>query len=269
MDKEVMKQIKDALDVLEAGTAVKVKLPKSTILLTVDEICPHIPLKTLKQITTSDEELAQMLRMTGGNAVFNENVAKAFFATHRWGSANNYGGSVTVDVLKRIMPSGVVSDRAHHVSVWDPIMRAFEKNVGKTTMVENKIVTIVSGESENLTCVDLENRQFACTCPNFNSDKDDKRKRYTLCKHLLRTIYHHYEAIFSELEPTTNLNPWTRSLTEIEQYGNEEGKRVLMANWVYYFVRHVFTKLELSSSRFEDVETAKKAVEVLTVGKKQ
>jgi hypothetical protein len=266
VDKKTLEQIKEAINNLQSETSVKVKLPKAPILLTIDDVCPHIPLKTLRQVTTSNGDLIQMLGLTQDPVIFDETFVKWYFSSSRWETAKSHGSSLDVDALLQVMPTGTVSNRAHHVCVWAPIIRAFERNVGHATMVGNKIVTIVSGDTDALTCIDLQKKSFACTCSGFNSDDEDERKRHALCKHLLRSVYHHYEAIFSVLEPTTNLNPWTTSLSTIEQYPLEADRKVLITNWLYYFVRRAFTKLELHLARFEDLEAATQAINALTLG---
>jgi acetyl-CoA carboxylase beta subunit len=132
-------------------------------------------------------------------------------------------------------------------------------------MIQDRLVTIIQGgKKEYLTCFDLKNKQFACTCDAFNATAEKERVRHLICKHLFRTIYHHYEAF----TPLKINNPWNESLKEIEKTVNQKDKSVLLTNWLYYFTRHVFAKLEFKATTFKAVKSAEEAIATLNMCRK-
>ena len=259
LDKKTLNQIKQAVSALQKELAVRVDIPRSPLLLTIDEVCPHIPLRQLKEVATYDALLLKSLQVKPEPTVFDVKFANWFFAaTKGWRPASQFNSTVSLATLRSVMPPNTVSPKATHVAVWPPILRAFERIVGKTTMIGEKIITIIYGGDEpHLTCIDLDRRTFACTCKAFNADDEQQRKRHVICKHLFRAIYHHYETLFTAFASNMNLNPWRSSLEQIERGFAANDKRVLLANWVYYFTKNVFANLGMYPGRFEDLPAAR------------
>jgi len=264
-NEDMLNQIKNAVDSLHSEVSAQIKLPKATLLLTIDDVCPHIPLKTLRQITSNDATLAKMLQLEMGGLIFDENLSKQFFSSTGWRTASAFGSTISITDLNTLMPPGVVSGRAHSAAVWYPILSAFDRGIGRTTMIQDKLVTIIQGgKKEYLTCFNLKNKQFACTCDAFNTTAEKERIRHLICKHLFRTIYHHYEAF----TPLKINNPWNESLKEIEKTVDQKDKTVLLTNWLYYFTRHVFAKLEFKATTFKTVKSAEDAIATLNTCRK-
>jgi len=175
---------------------------------------------------------------------FDEKMAKWFFAaTRAWRECYD----VTLDELRSVMPPGVVSPKAERVAVWEPIMRAFNRNVVKVSTAGNLLLTAVtgSGVQQYLTCIDLRKRLFACSCPIYNHEDETERKRHILCKHLMLSIYHHNQLILEESR--ANFNDWSSSLKAAQSHLRSD---VMIPNWLYYFIKKVFAKMGFEAARF-------------------
>ncbi|OYT46582.1 hypothetical protein B6U84_00075 [Candidatus Bathyarchaeota archaeon ex4484_40] len=176
---------------------------------------------------------------------FDEKMAKWFFAaTRAWRESYD----VTLDELRSVMPPGVVSSRAERVAVWEPIMRAFNRNVVKVSTAGSLLLTAVtgSGVQQYLTCIDLEKRLFACSCPIYNHEDETERKRHILCKHLMLSIYHHNQLI---LEESGDSRDWSSSLKAAQNHPRSD---VMIPNWLYYFIKKVFAKMGFEAGLFKD-----------------
>jgi len=214
-------------------------------LAVVDEI-HTVTAEELKALSQHVPEELLHLTIIPLGLKFDEDLARWFFAaTKTWRECRG----ISVQELRRIMPLGVVSRNAKRVAVWDPLLRAFSRNVVKVSRAESALLTSVtgSGVQQYLTLIDVEKRLFSCSCPAYNTDNENNFKRHILCKHLLLSIYHHHSAILEE----SNEDPkeWLRSLSAAKRHREH---RVMLANWLYYFVKRVFAPMEFEASQFED-----------------
>lgn len=95
---DVLNKIRNAVDSLYLEVSAKVQLPMATLLLTIDDVRPHIPLETLRQITSNDAALSTLLRLEEGGLPFDEALAKKFFSSTGWRPANAVGSTAYGDL---------------------------------------------------------------------------------------------------------------------------------------------------------------------------
>lgn len=192
------------------------------------------------------------VKLVEGDIKFDGRMAAWFFAATR---AWEEKWEVTLEELVATMSPGVVSEKAKRVAVWKPIERAFERTVVKVTTTKDALfAAITGGEKDYLTCIDLKNRLFACSCPAFNNGG----KRHAICKHLLLSIYHHNDALLEESGEETR--SWRESLSRAK---NHPEKRIMLVNWLYYFIKNVFVRMGFKTGHYEDPNQVEKALELM------
>jgi hypothetical protein len=198
----------------------------------------------LKHLAQNVPQQLYTVKIVPTGLVFDEKFSRWFFAaTREWREID----FLTVDDLKAVMPPKTVSRNANRVAVWGPILRAFNRTPAKVTRAGKMLLTSVLGDEEPyLTAVDLENKMFACSCPAYNHEDENWRKRHLLCKHLMLSIYHHHPSI---LEAYGDNGSWEKSLKKCQKHPHSQ---IMLANWLYYFVKKVFAKLNFQAGTFED-----------------
>ena len=199
----------------------------------------------LKQLAQNVPQQLYTVKIAPTGLVFDEKFSRWFFAaTREWREID----FLTVDDLRAAMPPKTVSRNANRVAVWGPILRAFDRTPAKITKAGETLLTAVSGgEEPYLTAIDLENGVFACSCPAYNHEDENWRKRHLLCKHLMLSIFHHHSSILEACG--RKAEPWEKSLKKCQRHPYSQA---MLANWLYYFIKKVFAKLKLQAGRFED-----------------
>ena len=200
------------------------------------------------------------ITITSTGLKFDEKMARWFFAaTRTWRECEG----ISISELRSIMPRGIVSPNASRVAVWEPILRAFNRNIVKVSTAGNMLLTAVagSGVQQYLTCIDMEKMLFACSCPAYNADDENSRKRHILCKHLMLSIYHHHEVLLEK----SGVDPreWISSLSAAQ---NHPHHMVMIPNWLYYFIKNVFAGMGFEAGRFENPSQVKKVLELMEEG---
>jgi len=191
---------------------------------------------------------------------FDEKMARWFFAaTRAWREC--YG--VTLGELRSVMPLGVVSPKAERVAVWEPILRAFNRSIVKVSTANNLLLTAVagSGVQQYLTCIDMEKMLFACSCPAYNADDENSRKRHILCKHLMLSIYHHHEILLEK----SGEDPWGW-ISSLSAAQNHSHSNIMIPNWLYYFIKRVFASMGFEAGRFENPSQVREVLELIEEG---
>ena len=183
----------------------------------------------LKQLAQHVPQQLYTVKIAPIGPVFDEKFSLWFFAaTRKWREID----FLTVDDLRATMP----------------ILRAFDRTPAKITRVGETLLTAVSGgEEPYLTAIDLENGVFACSCPAYNHEDENWRKRHLLCKHLMLSIFHHHSSILEACG--RKAEPWEKSLKKCQRHPYSQA---MLANWLYYFIKKVFAKLKLQAGKFED-----------------
>jgi len=188
---------------------------------------------------------------------FDERMARWFFAaTRTWRECEG----VSVNELRAVMPSGVVSPNAKRVAVWEPIKRAFSRNVAKVSTANNLLLTAITGTDvqQYLTCIDLEKMLFACSCPAYNADDENSWKRHILCKHLMLSIYHHHEILLEK--SGEDPREWISSLSAAQNHPHSD---IMIPNWLYYFIKRVFAGMGFEAGRFENPIQVREVLELM------
>jgi len=269
LGEKIRKQLNNALEALRVELSEEESVTRAKLLFVLDDVSPHVPESLLYANQLQDDFLRTAFELAPRKYVFTKEFAKWFFASTRWKPAKTIGSNISVEVLRRVMPPRVVASKARYVGVWDPILRAFDRSVGKTVLIEENIVTIlVGGQQPVVTCFNLRDKLFACSCPAYSdtSRGENWLKRHLLCKHLLKTIYHHYKLLARSLSKE-ELEPWNASLSYIEsRFPRVEDKTALITNWLYYFTRKVFSKLNFRSAFFKNPQLTQRAVRKLLGG---
>jgi len=225
-------------------------------LAVVDEV-HTLTAEDLKSLSQHASKQLPKIAITPTGLKFDEKMARWFFAaTNAWYECDG----VSIDELKTIMPSGVVSPNARRVAVWDPIRRAFSRSIVKVSAANNQLLTAVSGSiaRQYLTCIDLEKKLFACSCPAYNADDENSWKRHVLCKHLMLSIYHHHELLLEKSGEKPG--EWISSLSAAQ---NHPHHAVMISNWLYYFIKNVFAGMGFEASRFKNPSQVKKVLELM------
>jgi len=228
-------------------------------LAVVDEV-HTLTAEDLRSLSQYAPKQLLQITITPTGLKFDEKMARWFFAaTRTWHECEG----VSVNELRSIMPPGVVSRNAKRVAVWEPIKRAFSRNVVKVSAANNLLLTAVtgSGVQQYLTCMDLEKMLFACSCPAYNADDNNSRKRHILCKHLMLSIYHHHEFILEKSDEDPE--EWISSLSAAQNHPHHTS---MIPNWLYYFIKNVFAGMEFEAGRFENPD---KVREVLALMKEE
>lgn len=215
-------------------------------------------LAVLEDVATLSHEEYERLRRAAKPSIpvwlepagitFNKSMATYFFnATRQWVDRPE----VTVIELINMMPYGVVSKKARKVAVWRPIERALTNVTARVTATDKYLLADIDGTTgRHVTCIDLEEKLFACTCPAYG---DGTAKRHVLCKHLMHSIYRHSEEILSYAGAS---GEWIESLKSCQKHHHAH---VLVCNWLYYFIKHVFADLSFQSARLLNPEEVREA----------
>jgi len=214
-------------------------------LAVVDEI-HTVTAEDLERLSWHVPDVLSEVSLIPTGLKFDEKMANWFFAaTNSWRICEG----VTVKELRAVMPPGTVSPRANRVALWTPIKRAFDRSVSKVSKAGDALLTCISGGSKShLTCLDLGNRLFACSCPAYNSKRENERKRHVLCKHLMLSIYYHNSSVLRRFSMLKKESDWSRSLS-LAQF--HQHRNVMLCNWLYYFIKKIFAPLSFEAGLFK------------------
>ncbi|MEM1792694.1 MAG: hypothetical protein QXE92_00440 [Thermofilaceae archaeon] len=188
-----------------------------------------------------------IVKLEPASLVFDRRMAAYFFAaTRTWREVE-----VSLEDLVNTMPPGAVSPRAKRVAVWEPIEKALSNVSARVTAIGNCLLADVRGSDRYITCIDLDRKLFACTCPAYNDGRD---KRHVLCKHLIHSIYRHSE----EIMRWAGAGPeWIMSLKASQ---NHKHAYEMVCNWIYYFIKHVFAGLMMQAARLANPEEVREKI---------
>jgi hypothetical protein len=227
----------------------------------------------IEEISTAPARAVLNLVMRARDYCLDEKLVNWFFAaTRQWEPAD-----VPLQLLKECMPPNTVSPKADRVGVWDPISRALERPRGRVVEEGGTICALLkpvtpTAKDWYLATIDLQRRMFACDCPAYTGEDrgvkergEEWRKRHVLCKHLLLTAFELSDRILdaSPLPPDQKAQ-WRESKAKIfQQHRNQlaagaggyaAGDRVtkvLAANYLYFFVKHVLPKMEMRPANYD------------------
>ena len=147
-----------------------------------------------------------------------------FSSGENWQNVN-----IGLDELRSIMPPGVVSPLATRVAVWPPIIRALNMTASLLDKGTTIILMVKDKTGEHTAKIDLVRKLLTCYCPAFQ-EKPDR-----LCDHLLALIY-----VLSDLLLETHVEDALRKLWKQSKEKCVKKGINYVANWLYYFIRHVF-----------------------------
>ncbi|MEM3432621.1 MAG: hypothetical protein QXG08_01005 [Candidatus Methanomethyliaceae archaeon] len=198
--------------------------------------------------------------MVARGYAFDERFAAWFFgATNEWKDT-----TVPLSTLAETMPPNTVSPNAKRVAVWKPIIRALErprgtvKDADGVTYAKLLPLSPTAGASEYLVALDFRNRMFACSCAAYTGEGHEQKhldtwkKRHALCKHLMLLIFERMERVleFSPLSEGERAS-WRASKAKIASVPRDQyTKDILVANLLYYFIRHVFARMGMRPSDY-------------------
>lgn len=177
------------------------------------------------------------------DAEFNVQAAKKFFKRCTWIAVEG----ASVSDLNKIMPPGVVSEKARRVAFPKEVMEAVKEHLTLGD-VDGLYFRVTSMDfKENIVCMDFKEKIYACTCSLYRFGGGR-----VLCPHIIEVIYDLRRKIMEAAG--ADADAWSKSLSAALSSGNP----AMVYVWLYYFITHVFAKIGMHAAAFEDGEAALK-----------
>jgi hypothetical protein len=225
--------------------------------LAVVDVVHTVSAKQLKQLALEAPLRAPDIVLPRTAAVFDVKAARRYFS-NGWVPVK-----VSIAELKAIMPSSVVSERAWRVGISPLIVEIFDLGMtAKLTSVgrgsDALYLTLTEGEGgKYLATIYMERKVHVCHCNEF-AEKG-------FCKHVLLGVFHFHEAIldrWGELLASPTAEEWLESFTLAQQHRHE---RVMLCNWLYYFAKECYAKLEFKAGKYRFQNSVKRAIRQMEV----
>lgn len=226
----------------------------SPFLLPLADYSNPVNLRKLAQKTGQyiPDELRR-LRLNPG-ALLDEKEVNYVMATDGWIPTEE-----PVETLRKVMPSGVVSDRADRVAIWKRLERAFERQPGRVAAYDSRAFFIIEGTASYLVTIDFKNSMIASSCPEFNSEKDSTRRRFELCKHSVAALIYYREPVFARSGlPKSEIQAWETSFQKCQSLSH-----AIRANYYYYFLKRFVPALQLKVAYYANMPSVKAAISFL------
>lgn len=166
---------------------------------------------------------------------------------------------VSVEELRAVMPSGVVSRRAWRVGISPLIVEVFEGGLAAKLASVGEGVHLAlaeDGAEKRLATVSVERKIHVCHCADF-AEKG-------FCKHLLLAVFHFHEAILDRWGKLLASPPeeWLESFKLAQQH---QHRRTMLCNWLYYFTKECYARLEFKAGKYRFQNSVKKAIRQMEV----
>ena len=216
-------------------------------LAVVDEL-HTVSVEQLRQLATNFRIKPPAVQLPKSPIVFDYNAARSFFSDG-WVSVD-----VTVDELRGVMPKGVVNWKAWRVGVSPKIIKAFEGGMAtKVTSTDGHCFSLVEdGGNKYLASILVKHKIHVCHCQEFG-EKD-------FCQHLLVALFHFHEAIlelWGDKASPPKPSEWLESFRLAQQHPH---RRTMLCNWLYYFTKECYAKLEFKAGRYKSMASIQKAI---------
>jgi hypothetical protein len=222
-------------------------------LAVVDEV-RTVSAKQLRQLALEAPIKAPDIVLPRTPAVFDVEAARRYFS-NSWVPVE-----VPVEELRAVMPGGVVSRRAWRVGISPLIVDVFEGGMmAKLTSVGEGLCLALAedGADKRLATISVERKIHVCHCAEF-AEKG-------FCKHLLLATFHFHEAIldrWGKLLSSPTPEEWLESFTLAQQH---QHRRTMLCNWLYYFTKECYARLEFKAGKYRFQNSVKKAIRQMEV----
>ena len=216
-------------------------------LAVVDEV-HTVSARQLRQLAAKFRIKPPTVQLPKNPVVFDYSAARSFFSDG-WVPVD-----VTVDELMGVMPKGVVSWKAWRVGVSPKIVKAFEGGMAtRVASTDGHCLSLVEdGGDKYLASILVERRIHVCHCREFGEKG--------FCQHLLVALFHFHEAILELWGDEASPPKPSERLESFRLAQQHQHRRTMLCNWLYYFTKECYAKLEFKAGRYRSAASIRKAI---------